>query len=171
MGCKIVAERSVQLPTGSARMNSGAPFTANRPAADRNSEKRQQKHPPVISCVAKPAASAMRVSTSSPPWSFRMMPTCFPAARSRCPAASRNVVFPAPRNPPTRIRCGDKISEKDTTQRHPVRNRQRVSRVVNLEGFVGDKQNGHIAFRARPVFHNHAFREPHKVAGAIAAVV
>ena len=69
-----------------------------------NSEKRQQKHPPVISCAGNPAASARRVSTSSPPWSFKTMPTRRPIPRRRSAAPSMSVVLPAPRNPPIRIR-------------------------------------------------------------------
>ena len=99
IGRRTVAARSRQLPTGSAKITSGA-RRANESAARSRSDRRQQKQPPATSRTGTCATRASAVSTSPLPWSFVTMPTRRPASVSRRAASIARVVLPAPRRPP-----------------------------------------------------------------------
>ncbi len=102
-GCKTVADRSVQLPTGSPMSTSAPAWRTRRSMAAIMSGKRQQKQPPATSSTAEPVSLRIAVSTISAAWSLAISPTRRSWAVSRRAASASSVVLPAPRNPPTRI--------------------------------------------------------------------
>ena len=97
----MVAEISVQLPTGSAKITSGS-CDRSLSITPTRSEKRQQKQPPVTS----PLGIAVERRKLGIDESFALVVQNNRTAHDRVfpssfAAASKSVVLPAPRNPPT----------------------------------------------------------------------
>jgi hypothetical protein len=103
MGLINVADRSVQLPTGSAMMISGLVSLPVFSIARLNPLKSQQKQLPETSATETSWCSSNEVSTRSSAWSLVMRPTFNPRFLSIPVISYSKVVFPAPRNPPTKI--------------------------------------------------------------------
>jgi hypothetical protein len=88
---------------GSPMMMSGFDAWIRLSAVPTNSSNLQQKHPPAISPTANPACLKTPVSTNPQAWSLAIRAIRWPCRVSCCAAWRRNVVFPVPKNPPTRI--------------------------------------------------------------------
>ena len=99
----MVAVRSAQLPTGSAKITSASTSLRSSLMALVKPSKLQQQQLPATSFTCRLACSNSRLSTSSGAWSLVISPTRSPLAISRCATSQIRVVLPAPRNPPAII--------------------------------------------------------------------
>ena len=103
-GCIIVADKSVQLPTGSANIISLLFASWRCAIASENPPKLQQKQLPLTSSTISLLVSKNDVSTNSLAWSLVINPTLRPFKFKRFATSHKRLVFPAPKKPPTKIK-------------------------------------------------------------------